>query len=150
VQGVASSVGRCYRQGGDSPLPVLSCNTGGYLALLQHLNAPIRRVICISSPTISPATAVGSFGTGWPLSRASSTPSFPSARSGSISSKTGEDGGRLFQRKAFAVISVADADDSAYATRIATAHLNHHAKPGVWERPPPSHPQLRRCFVYCL
>jgi hypothetical protein len=57
---------------------------------------------------------------------------------------------RLFRRKAFAGVSVADADDIAYATRIATAHLNRHAKPWVWGRPPPPHRSLRRCFVYRL
>ena len=57
---------------------------------------------------------------------------------------------RLFRRKAFAGASLADADadDIAYATRIATAQLNHHAKPWVWGRPPPPHRSLRRCFVY--
>ncbi len=57
---------------------------------------------------------------------------------------------RLFRRKAFAGVSVADADDIAYATRIATAHLNRHAKPWVWGRPPPPHRHRRRCFVYRL
>ena len=57
---------------------------------------------------------------------------------------------RIFRRKAFAGVSVADAADIAYATHIATAHLNRHAKPWVWGRPPPSHRQLRRCFVYRL
>jgi hypothetical protein len=57
---------------------------------------------------------------------------------------------RLFRRKAFAGASLADADDIAYATRIATAQLNRHAKPWVWGRPPPPHRHLRRRFVYRL
>jgi transposase InsO family protein len=57
---------------------------------------------------------------------------------------------RLFRRKAFAGVSLADADDFAYATRLATAHLNRHASPWIWGRPPPQHRTLRRCFVYRL
>jgi hypothetical protein len=44
---------------------------------------------------------------------------------------------RIFRRKAFAGTSLADAQDIAYATRIATAQLNRHAKPWIWGRPPP-------------
>ena len=55
---------------------------------------------------------------------------------------------RIFRRKAFAGASLADADDIAYATRIATAQLNRHANPWVWGRPPPPHRHLRRCFAY--
>jgi hypothetical protein len=36
---------------------------------------------------------------------------------------------RLFRRKAFAGVSVANADDIAYVTRTATAQLNRHATP---------------------
>jgi transposase len=57
---------------------------------------------------------------------------------------------RIFRRKAFAGVSVADADDIAYAARIATTHLNRHAKPWIWGRPPPPQRHLRRCFVYRL
>ena len=57
---------------------------------------------------------------------------------------------RLFRRTAFAGVAVADADDIASATRLATAHLNRHARPGVWGRPPPPQRHLRRCFVYRL
>ena len=57
---------------------------------------------------------------------------------------------RLFRRKAFAGASVANADDIAYATGIATAQLNRHARPWVWGRPPPPHRTLRRRFMYCL
>jgi hypothetical protein len=55
---------------------------------------------------------------------------------------------RLFRRKAFAGASLANAEDFASATRIATAQLNRHATPWVWGRPPPRHRTLRRCFVY--
>ena len=55
---------------------------------------------------------------------------------------------RLFRRKAFAGVSVANADDIAYVTRVATAQLNRHATPWIWGRPPPPHRTLRRCFVY--
>jgi hypothetical protein len=57
---------------------------------------------------------------------------------------------RLFRRKAFAGVSLANADDIAYVTRIATAQLNRHATPWVWGRPPRPHRQLRRHFMYCL
>jgi hypothetical protein len=57
---------------------------------------------------------------------------------------------RLFRRKAFASVSLATSEDIAYATRLATAHLNRHAKPWVWVRPAPPHRALRRCFVYRL
>jgi hypothetical protein len=43
---------------------------------------------------------------------------------------------RLFRRKAFAGASLANAEDIAYVTRIATAQLNRHATPWVWGRPP--------------
>ena len=56
---------------------------------------------------------------------------------------------RIFRRKAFAGASLANADDFAYATHIATAQLNRHACPWVWGRPPPPHRSLRRCFLYC-
>ncbi len=58
--------------------------------------------------------------------------------------------GRRFRRAAFAGVSVADADDIAYVTRLATAQLNRHAKPWMWGRPPSPHRTLRRCFVYRL
>lgn len=57
---------------------------------------------------------------------------------------------RIFRRKAFAGESLADADDIAYVTRIATAQLNRHARPWIWGRPVPPHRHLRRRFVYCL
>jgi len=55
---------------------------------------------------------------------------------------------RVFRRKAFAGASLANADAFAYATRIATAQLNRHARPWVWGRPPPPHRMLRRRFIY--
>jgi hypothetical protein len=39
---------------------------------------------------------------------------------------------RILRRNAFTGVSVASAADIAYATRIATARLNRHAKPWVW------------------
>ena len=57
---------------------------------------------------------------------------------------------RIFRRKAFAGQSLADDHDIAYVTRVATEHLNRHAKPWVWGRPPKPHRVLRRRFVYCL
>jgi hypothetical protein len=57
---------------------------------------------------------------------------------------------RLFRRKAFTGVSLADAQDIAYATRIATAQLNRHAAPWIWGRPPPPHRTLRRRFIYRL
>jgi len=58
--------------------------------------------------------------------------------------------GRLLRRKAFAGASLANADDIAYATRLATTQLNRHARQWIWGRPPPAHRHLRRCFVYRL
>jgi hypothetical protein len=57
---------------------------------------------------------------------------------------------RIFRRKAFAGQSLANDDDIAYVTRLATAQLNRHATPWVWGRPPRPHRTLRRCFVYRL
>jgi hypothetical protein len=57
---------------------------------------------------------------------------------------------RIFRRKAFAGTSLANAEDIAYATRLATAQLNRHAYPWIWGRPPPRHRTLRRCSVYRL
>jgi hypothetical protein len=57
---------------------------------------------------------------------------------------------RLFRRQAFAGTSLADAEDIASTTRIATAHLNRRAHPWVWGRPPPPHRYLHRCLVYRL
>jgi hypothetical protein len=57
---------------------------------------------------------------------------------------------RLFRRKAFAGQSLANDDDIAYVTRLATAQLNRHGTPWVWGRPPRPQRQLRRRFVYRL
>jgi hypothetical protein len=38
---------------------------------------------------------------------------------------------RIFRRKAFTGVSLANADDIAYASRLATAHLNRHASPWI-------------------
>ena len=57
---------------------------------------------------------------------------------------------RIFRRKAFAGQSLADDHDTAYVTQVATEHLNRHAKPWVWGRPPKPHRVLRRRFEYCL
>ncbi|HEV2457222.1 MAG TPA: transposase, partial [Ktedonobacterales bacterium] len=57
---------------------------------------------------------------------------------------------RLFRRNAFAGASLANADDIAYVTDLATTQLNRHAKPWVWGRPPPRHRTLRRCVTYRL
>jgi hypothetical protein len=57
---------------------------------------------------------------------------------------------RIFRRKAFAGQSLANHDDIAYVTRLATAQLNRHANPWVWGRHPPPHRSLRRCSVYRL
>jgi hypothetical protein len=56
----------------------------------------------------------------------------------------------MFRRKAFAGVSLATAEDIAYATRTATAQLNRHASSWVWGRPAPPHRTLRRCFMYRL
>jgi DDE superfamily endonuclease len=55
---------------------------------------------------------------------------------------------RVFRRKAFAGESLANAEDFAYVTHIATTQLNRHARPWIWGRPPPPQRTLRRCFLY--
>jgi hypothetical protein len=55
---------------------------------------------------------------------------------------------RLFRRDAFAGQSFANADEIEQATRVATAQLNHRAKPWVWGRPPKTRRRLRRLFYY--
>jgi DDE superfamily endonuclease len=57
---------------------------------------------------------------------------------------------RLLRRDAYAGQSFANHHDITYATRLATARLNHRARPWVWGRPAPPHRTLRRHFVYCL
>lgn len=55
---------------------------------------------------------------------------------------------RIFRRQAFTGVSLVNAADIAYDTRVAMAQLNRHARPWVWGRPAPPHRTLRRCFVY--
>jgi DDE superfamily endonuclease len=57
---------------------------------------------------------------------------------------------RLFRRKAFAGQSLADSQDIAYVTALATAQLNRQASPWIWGRLPLPTRQLRRCFFYRL
>ena len=57
---------------------------------------------------------------------------------------------RICCRTAFAGVSLANAEDVAYATRIATVHLTRHARPWIWGRPAPPRRTLRRCCVYRL
>jgi hypothetical protein len=44
---------------------------------------------------------------------------------------------RLFRKEVIAGQSFADAGEIAYATAVATRHLNRRAKRWIWERPPP-------------
>ena len=55
---------------------------------------------------------------------------------------------RLFRRAALAGQSFADDHEIDQATTVATAQLNHHAKPWVWGRPPKPRRHLRRLLVY--
>jgi hypothetical protein len=57
---------------------------------------------------------------------------------------------RLFRREAVAGQSFVDAAEIGHATRVATAQLNRHAMPWVWNRPPGSPRHRRRTFVYRL
>jgi transposase len=57
---------------------------------------------------------------------------------------------RLFRHDALAGQSFANADEIEQATRIATAQLNHRAKPWVWGRPPKTRRHLHRLFSYRL
>ena len=57
---------------------------------------------------------------------------------------------RLFRKEALAGQSFADAPEIAYATAVATRHLNRRAKPWIWGRSPPPPRHLRRRFVYFL
>jgi hypothetical protein len=124
-----------------------SRNTAGYLALLHaldqahprgalyliadnlasHLSAPIREWLA-NHPRIQHAFIPA--GTAW--------------------LNLIEGWWRIFRRKAFTGVSLADATDIAYATRLTTSQLNRHARPWVWGRPPPPSRQRQRCFVYRL
>jgi transposase len=55
---------------------------------------------------------------------------------------------RLFRRDAKAWKTFADAEEIEQATRLATAQLNHRAKPWVWGRPPKTPRHRRRLFCY--
>jgi len=55
---------------------------------------------------------------------------------------------RLFRRDAFAGQSFANHNEIEQATRVATAQLNHRAKPWVWGRPAKAHRHRRRLFCY--
>lgn len=57
---------------------------------------------------------------------------------------------RLFRRDAFAGQSTALADEIERAMQVATAQLNHRAKPWVWGRPPKTRRHLRQLFCYRL
>lgn len=57
---------------------------------------------------------------------------------------------RLFRREALAGQTFADGEEIDQVTLLATAKLNHRAKPWIWGRPPRPHRYLRRRFVYCL
>lgn len=54
---------------------------------------------------------------------------------------------RLFRRDALAGQSEASPDEIEQATRVATAQLNHRAKPWVWGRPPKTRRHLHRLFL---
>ena len=57
---------------------------------------------------------------------------------------------RLFRRDALAGQSFANAGEIEQATRVATAQLNHRARPWVWGRPPKTRRHLHRLFCYRL
>ena len=137
----------CVRDGQTLTQTAPSRNTAGYLALLQaldlahpqgdlylvmdnlssHSSGPIREWLA-SHPRIQQAAIP--VGASW--------------------LNLIEGWWKHFRRKAFAGVSLADAEDIACATRLATAQLNRHARPWVWGRPPPPHRTLRRHFVYHL
>ena len=55
---------------------------------------------------------------------------------------------RLLRRAALTGQTFADGSEIDRVTEVATAQLNHRAKPWVWNRPPNPARQLRRTFVY--
>lgn len=55
---------------------------------------------------------------------------------------------RLFRRDALAGQSFANPREIERATHVATAQLNHRAKPWIWGRPPLEHRSYRRLFCY--
>ncbi|GHO63403.1 hypothetical protein KSC_022950 [Ktedonobacter sp. SOSP1-52] len=57
---------------------------------------------------------------------------------------------RLFRRDAFAGQSFANAHEIERAMQVATAQLNHRAKPWIWGRPPRTRRHLHRLFCYRL
>jgi hypothetical protein len=48
------------------------------------------------------------------------------------------------RRQALAGQDFADPDEIAFATQVATAQLNAHARPWIWGRPQPKHRSYRR------
>jgi hypothetical protein len=57
---------------------------------------------------------------------------------------------RLFRRDALAGQSFANPDEIEQATQVATAQLNHRAKPWIWGRPPKNRRHLHRLLSYRL
>jgi transposase len=55
---------------------------------------------------------------------------------------------RLFRRDALAGQSFANSAEIEQATRVATAQLNHRAKPWIWGRPPPLPRRRRHLLTY--
>jgi hypothetical protein len=55
---------------------------------------------------------------------------------------------RLYRRDARARQTFADTEEIERATNVATAQLNHRAKPWVWGRPPKTPRHRRRLLCY--
>jgi hypothetical protein len=137
----------CVRDGQTRTQTASARNTAGSLALLQALDHPSPEgdvsVVTdhLSSHTSGPIRA-------WLAEHPRLQQAFLPV--GAAWRTLSEGRWRRFRRTAFAGASLADAEDSASVTRIATTQRNRQAKPWIWGRPPPSHRQLRRRFVYRL
>ncbi|MFK0179708.1 hypothetical protein ACIQVR_27480 [Streptomyces xanthochromogenes] len=57
---------------------------------------------------------------------------------------------RIFRKAALAGRSLANPDDIAYATALATSQLNSCATPWIWGRPATPTRRLRRRYVYLV
>jgi transposase len=135
----------CVRDGRALTQTALARNTGGYLALLQALDraSPHGDLVLVADNLASHTSGpIREWLARHPRIQHAFIPV------GAAWLNLIEGWWRIFRRKAFAGQSLANDDDIAYVTRLATAQLNRHANPWVWGRPPPPHRTLRRRFVY--
>lgn len=121
-----------------------SCNTSGYLELLQTLDHtyPTRDLYLIADNLASHSSGpIQDWLEAHPRIQHAFIPI------GAAWLNLIEGWWHISRRKAFAGQSLADDHDIAYVTSVATEHLNRHAKPWVWGRLPEPQRVLRRRFL---